>query len=118
MEDRFYPIKFSKLYFTVIYARNINKILNSEPIYDTVTDKDNGLLTRHLLRHLRAAQNTGAKNPAQEQPINMASLPGKRKAISTSPVIINNRLHLFAFYSEALLAASVDMAIKERAIIK
>jgi hypothetical protein len=86
-------------------------------IYDPFADNDKGLLTRHLLRHLIAAQNRAAKNPAQEKPLNMVSLPGKRKAISTSPMV-NNTSHLLAVYSEALLAASVDMAIKGRVIIK
>lgn len=113
LEAKFHPIKYSKPCFIVIYARNIHKILNSAPIYEPVADNDNGLLTRHL-RHLRAAKNTAAKGPAQEQPINKVSLPGKRRVISTSPVVINNRPHFFAVYSETLLAASVDISIKER----
>lgn len=86
-------------------------MLNSAPIYEPVADNGNGLLTRHL-RHLRA------KSPAQEQPINKVSLPGKRRVISTSPVVINNRPHFFAVYSETLLAASVDISIKDRVNIE
>jgi hypothetical protein len=39
-------------------------------------------------------------------------MPGKRKEISTSPMLINNRLPLIAVYSGALLAVSEDISIK------
>lgn len=70
------------------------------------------MVTRHVLRHLRTAKITATERQAQEQPINKFSLPGKRKAISTSPMVINNRLSLTAVYSGALLAVSEDISIK------
>jgi hypothetical protein len=65
------------------YLQNIKFGTN----FDLVADNDNGLLKHHL-HHLRAAQNTAAKSLAQEQPNNVVSLTGKRKAISTTPVMI------------------------------